>query len=206
MTNRAGIAKMVARQRTKPHGNYLRYNAGCRCLDCRHGKRDYQRALARRTDRNPIIPADRSREHLQQLHERISDSAIAIASGLSRRMIQAVRTGKQSYVRAASERAIFAVTSSAQFTNGYVDATKTKNRITQLIQAGVSQDRLAVMLGRKAATRFARYDYILQSTAREIRKVYGRVILEPARRGRGANIGQRRFNRSDELYAQQNQH
>lgn len=185
--NAKGIDKMTTSATTKPHGHYLRYWTGCRCGDCKAAKSDYdkgRRDARRRGETNGIIRAARTKEHLFALEaEGVTVRAIATASGISRIRISSIRTGAQTTVREATERAILKVTGKAAAFNDRLPAALTRDRIAAMRAQGYTLGYINKKLGRKASTtHLAVRDFVNSKTARAVRSLYNQLILEPRER------------------------
>lgn len=137
----------------KPHGDRLRYIAGCRCDLCRKANSNYenQRAKARAEgDWNGIVPARAARRHMLALSKKgIGRRAIAAATDIADSILAEIRSGKRKQIRARTERRILAVDTSVAADRALVPAGPTWSRIEALLAAGYTKSYLALALGRK---------------------------------------------------------
>lgn len=137
----------------RPHGDRLRYVAGCRCDDCRAGNAAYERMrIAARAagDWNGLVPADRARAHVLALSRKgVGRRAIAAASDVGETCLVAIRSGRKRRIRARTERAILAVTTAVAFDHALVPAVATWRRIRALLEEGYTERFLSKQLGYK---------------------------------------------------------
>lgn len=191
MMDSTDITRMSNACGTKPHGNYLRYQAGCRCGECRTAKQQYRRERDRANKAgrsNAIVSAARSRAHLLNLQREhnVSGDAIALATDLPRQRIIAIRAGKQLNLREATERLILKVGPAAARLNGLLPADKTRQRMKALRKVGISQREIGELLGQSFQFRI-NAPHILARRAAQIRKLYWMFVLEPKRRAAKRN-------------------
>jgi hypothetical protein len=137
-----------------PHGDVNRYRHGCRCLPCGASNAAYQRDLrARHKEHEPdrVVSAEIARQHLQELHEQgVKRLNVARASGVMKRIVTQIRTGKYRRIRESTERAIMAVTVAARDNGKVVDSTETDWTIEELLRRRFSMVELAARLGYQA--------------------------------------------------------
>jgi hypothetical protein len=135
----------------RPHGDRLRYMAGCRCFQCRRANSDYerQRKAARLAgDWNGLVPANRSRAHLMSLSRvGVGKRAVAAASDVCMTVLQDIRTGKKTQIRARTERRILAVTAAMASDSALVKPGRTFQLIDRLRDEGFTKTELARRLG-----------------------------------------------------------
>lgn len=187
----AGFARLAARgmkpaaalAATRPHGDRVRYMAGCRCDECRKANSRYecQRAKARKAgDWNGIVPADKARAHIEALSSKgVGRRTLADASGVAETIIIEIRTGAKAKIRARTERAILAVTEKAAMDGAYIDAAPTWDLLNKLIADGYTKKYLAKRLGSKAKTPALQIS-TKQTTVRhayEVEKLYDELVM-----------------------------
>jgi hypothetical protein len=149
----------------RPHGDRLRYIAGCRCGECRGANAAYERARidARKAgDWNGIVPADRARAHLLDLAEKgVGRRAVEAATDIANSILFSIRSGKRTQIRARTERLILAVSIEQASDRALIDAKPTWKLIHELqragftktaIAAGLGMERPALQLGRRRVT------------------------------------------------------
>lgn len=156
----------------RPHGQRLRYMAGCRCFACRRANSDYEREriVARATgDWNGLVDAAPARAHLIRLSRAgVGRRSVRDASDASLTVINEVIMGRQTQLRARTARKILAVTPSCIADYATVPADRTWRLIAQLIDEGYSQAEIARRLGfRRPALQFSR----VRVTARTAHRV-----------------------------------
>lgn len=138
----------------KPHGDRVRYLAGCRCADCRSANTAYerQRALARaRGEWNGLVSAERVREHMKALSQAgVGRRVVSDVAGIAETTLSLLVSGKRTKLRAMHERAILAVTPAALADRALIDAGPTWRLLDELLGWGYSKTELARELGSKA--------------------------------------------------------
>ena len=164
------IAQLGAR---RPHGNRLRYMAGCKCFKCRRSNSDYerQRQAARLAgDSNGIVDADRARVHLWKLSRAgVGRRAVGDVTDLSDSILHEIRHRRRLRIRARTERKILAVTPElARTDRAKVPASKAWRLIEQLLEEGFTKAALAKLLGYRSPALQLRRDRI---TARNEQRV-----------------------------------
>lgn len=137
----------------KPHGNRLRYLAGCHCDACRAANSAYERdRIAARAmgDWNGIVSADKARRHIKKLSRLgVGRRAINAATDIADSIIFEIRAGKRKNIRARTERLILGVTTDIRGDASLVPAKPTWVLIDQLLAAGHTKSEIAFGLGRK---------------------------------------------------------
>jgi hypothetical protein len=82
---------------SRPHGDRLRYMAGCHCFKCRRANSDYERmrqAARLAGDWNGIIDAAPARAHLLKLSRAgVGQWSVVAATDIARSMIHEIRNG-----------------------------------------------------------------------------------------------------------------
>lgn len=140
----------------RPHGDRLRYLAGCRCSECRGANCAYEkaRAAARKAgDWNGLVPAAEARAHLAALSAQgVGYKTAADAAGVAASIVAKIVAGTRSRIRARSERAILGVTAQAAADRALVDAGATWQLLDELIADGYRKTYLARELGSRSKT------------------------------------------------------
>jgi len=163
----------------RPHGDRLRYVAGCRCAECRAANAAYERG--RQAERaagnwNGVVSAERARHYLKQLSAQgVGRRAVAEASDVSHSILTEVRTGRRTQIRALTERRILAVTVGMALDHALIPAGPTWRLIGELTAAGFSQVFLAQRLGYKRALQFDRKEVTVRNAAR-VRRLHRELI------------------------------
>ena len=170
---------------TRPHGQRLRYMAGCRCTECRAANTAYEchRIAERKAGRgNGIVSAAAARNHLAKLS----------STGVGRRTVQAVTgvadtvlvdliAGRKTRIRAETERRILGVTTRAAADKALIDAGPTWKLLEELLADGYSKADLARQLLRaKPALQIGRSKVTVR-TAFEVERMYARLGFCDAR-------------------------
>lgn len=135
----------------KPHGERLRYLAGCRCFYCRRANSDYERerAIARANgDWNGLVDAQKARGHLLKLRKLgVGRRAVHLATDVSDTVLQQISTGRKKRIRGRTERLILAVTADAAFDGAYVNAARTWKQVRELLNEGFTKRQISAEIG-----------------------------------------------------------
>jgi hypothetical protein len=135
----------------RPHGDRVRYLAGCRCAECRAANTAYARQRERAIragDWNGLVSADRARAHMLKLASQgIGRRAVQAATDIADSILFKIRAGTRTQIRASTERAILAVTPEMASDHALVDARPAWVLIDALLRAGYTKARLARELG-----------------------------------------------------------
>lgn len=166
-----GLRPVTELAANRPHGDRLRYLAGCRCFQCRRANSDYERArkAARLAgDWNGCVCASRAREHLLALSKAgVGKRAVAAASDVALSVVDAVRGGRKTRIRARTERRLLAVTADMVSDGALTSARRGLQMIEALRQEGFSKAELARRLGYATpALQFKRSRMRVRSVAR----------------------------------------
>jgi len=162
----------------RPHGDRLRYLAGCRCRDCRRANSAYEsmRQRARRNgDWNGIVPAANARAHLLKLSRLgVGRRAVAAATDVADSILSQVRTKKKLRIRARTARRIIAVTPAMASDHAFVTATRTWVLIGRLLEEGYTKTYLARQLGYARALQFNKTRVLVRNAAR-VERLYRKL-------------------------------
>jgi hypothetical protein len=135
----------------RPHGNRLRYLAGCKCFLCRRSNSDYERirqAARLAGDWNGIVDAGPARAHLLKLSAAgVGQWSVVAATDIARSMIHEIKNGDRLRIRARTLRKILAVTSAQRSDQSKVSAARAWRLIRQLLKEGFTKSALAKLLG-----------------------------------------------------------
>ena len=158
---RRGLRPINELASSRPHGDRLRYMAGCKCFKCRRANSDYerQRKAARLAgDWNGIVDAARARRHLRYLSRAgVGQWSVCFATDIARSMIHEIKNGDRRRIRARTERKILAVTPAARADRSYVPAVVAWHLINKLLDEGFTKAGLAKLMGyRSPALQFRR--------------------------------------------------
>lgn len=163
----------------RPHGNRLRYMAGCRCDDCRRANTAYEkaRAAARRAgDWNGLVSAERARKHMAILSAQgIGRRTVGDVAGVADSILFAITSGAKQRIRARTERAILAVTTQAAADRAYIDAAPTWRLLEELIADGYPKARLASELGYTTRALQISRKQVTARNAYEVERLYARL-------------------------------
>lgn len=161
----AGLSNSLAARGMKPiaqlaanrdHGDRLRYMAGCRCFACRRANSAYEagRKIARAAgEGNGIVPAAKARAHMKRLSAQgVGRRSVGAACDIADTVLGDIISGRKVNIRAATERAILAVTAAAAGDRVLVPAKATWKLLDELIEDGYTRGELARRMGSKSKT------------------------------------------------------
>ena len=155
----------------RPHGTRLRYLAGCKCFHCRRANSDYERerqAARAAGDWNGIVDAGPARAHLRKLaRQGVGKRMVQAASDVALSVINDVRAGRKTRIRARTARKILAVTAASRGDKALVPAKQTWKRIDWLLEQGFSKARIALELGHaRPALQIDKHQVTVRTAAR----------------------------------------
>lgn len=164
----------------RPHGDRLRYMAGCRCDLCRKANSAYEcaRVQARKNgDWNGIVNADKARAHINRLaYHGMGRRAVSDACDIAESLLFAIAQGTRKHIRARTERKILEVSLAAAADHSLIDAGPTWKLLNALLQAGYTKARLALELGSKTPALQVRKTQVTVRTAHNVRQLHDRLI------------------------------
>ena len=173
------IAELAA---NRPHGDRLRYLAGCKCMPCRRANSRYEsmRAQARRNgDWNGLVSAKMARRHLLKLSRQgIGRRAVAIAADVTETMICAIKSKKKKYIRARSERKILSVTKADACDHSFVPARRTWHLIKRLKIEGYTTRQLADRLKYKTPVLQFGKEQVTVRNAFRVKRMYRQLMID----------------------------
>lgn len=183
-TSLRGLRPAAELAQGRPHGDRLRYVAGCRCDECRRANTTYARTRAaaqKQGDWNGLVAASRTREHLVQLSAMgVGYKTAADAASVAVSVVAGVLAGSRLHVRARTERAILAVTAATAADHALVDAGPTWQLLAELLADGYSKASLARELGcTRAALQISRTQVTVKNAAK-VRRLHERLRLVDA--------------------------
>jgi len=166
----------------KPHGNRLKYMAGCRCLPCKAANSRYEteRAAARRRGEwNGLIDAGPVRKHLTDLSQRgIGRDTIADLTGLAVTTIDLLRTGKRQQIRAMNAKRILAIDPRSVVTDAQlISAEPTWKIIHWMLNEGFTRGEIAKRLGYQTRALQLNKHRITARNAQKVEQLYNRLRL-----------------------------
>lgn len=175
-----GLRPAAALAAGRDHGDRLRYVAGCRCSLCRAANSAYERE--RQTARlagdwNGIVPAAKARSYMAHLSAQgVGRRAIAIASDVSHTVLQEIRTGRKTKIRALTERRILAVTVDMALDGALVPAKETWALVDALLKAGFTKRQIAHGIGQTNGALQLSREQVTVRNADQVRKLHARLI------------------------------
>jgi hypothetical protein len=174
------VAELAA---DRPHGDRLRYMAGCRCKECRAANTAYetQRALARKAgDWNGVVSAARARSHIAVLSAAgVGRRQVSDASGVGDTTLSKIIAGDKTQIRARTERAILAVTTGAAADHALVDARATWVLLHELLATGYTRTQLAHELGNKTHALQIGKHWVTVRNAFDVQRMHQRLRRVP---------------------------
>ncbi len=179
-----GMKPVTELARQRPHGDRLRYMAGCRCPACRGANTAYERMRARARKAglgNPIVPADEARAHLKALSAAgVGRQTVADATNISSAIVQMIAAGTRVQIRMATARKILAVTPDCKADGTRIDAAPTWALIHALIKAGDTKLSIARALGQKGGGLQLSRKTVTVRNAEKVRRHHDRRMAEIA--------------------------
>lgn len=164
----------------RPHGQRLRYMAGCRCLHCRMANTNYEtaRAKLRRAGlSNGIVSAGPARRHLRRLSKHgVGYKTAADAASVARSVVAKILSRERLRCRADTVRRILLVTTAARADHSIVPAAPTWRRVRRLLEEGFTKGWIAQQLGNKRAALQLRSDFVLARTELAVEKIWRRYV------------------------------
>lgn len=110
LPNMRPVGELASR---RPHGDRLRYMAGCRCDSCRAANAAYERmrtAERKAGNGNPLVPADKAQAHLLALAAAgVGRASVREATDINLSILQMIRRGVRTQIRRSTELKILAV-------------------------------------------------------------------------------------------------
>lgn len=169
---RRGLKPIGELAASRPHGDRLRYMAGCKCFQCRRANSDYERtrqAARLSGDWNGIVDAAPARRHLFRLSRLgVGQWSVVAATDIARSMIHEIKNGDRLRIRARTLRKILAVTPAMRADGSNVAAARAWRLIDELLEEGYTKAALARLLGYRSPALQLRRDRI---TARNEQRV-----------------------------------
>lgn len=163
----------------RPHGDRLRYMAGCKCFQCRRANSDYerQRKAARAAgDWNGIIDARRARAHLIRLARKgVGRRAVGAITDIADSVLHEIRQGKRLRIRQRTERKILAVTPALRADHSHVPAAKAWSLIEELLEEGFTKAALARQMGLRSPAIQLRRDFITAKNEQRVIALHSRL-------------------------------
>jgi urease accessory protein UreE len=176
------IADLAA---NRPHGDRLRYLAGCRCFDCRRANSAYEasRKVARAAgEGNGIVSAAAARAHMKTLSAQgVGRRSVRAACDVADSVLSEIITGRKTQIRASTERAILAVTKDAAGDRALVPAKATWKLLEQLIADGYTKSELARRLGNKSPALQLKRDFVTVRNAYLVERLFEQLKFECAK-------------------------
>lgn len=176
---RRGLKPATILAANRPHGDRLRYIAGCHCDECRAANTDYERQ--RRGERkagnwNGLVAAQHASNHIKHLSTQgVGRRAVAEASGVSHTLLADIRSGRRMQIRALTERRILGVTTEMALDRALVPAAPTRKLINALIAAGFTKKLLGQRMGYKNTLQLDRKEVTVRNAAR-VRRLHQDLI------------------------------
>ncbi len=175
-----GLKSLAELAERKPHGERLRYMAGCRCVPCRAANSRYesQRQAKRKAGEwNGLVPAKRARRHIIKLSRLgVGRRALAEASDVGATIIMEIRSGRKNRIRKQTETRILGVTAEAVSGGALVSASRTLRLINRLLETeGFTKAEIARRLGYTTPKLQIRGEFVRASTAAAVERLYRRL-------------------------------
>lgn len=177
-----GLRPVAELASTRPHGDRLEYMAGCRCPACRKANSLYERGrqIARQNGEwNGLVAADKARQHILLLSKNgVGRKSVAAATDIGVSIINAIRSGVRTQIRANTERKILAVTSDCRSDHSLIPAGPTWTLIADILADGHSKGWIAKQIGNQRPALQIRRDRVLAKTAQQIERLHRELGCE----------------------------
>jgi hypothetical protein len=176
-----GLRPVAELGAARPHGNRLRYMAGCKCFKCRRSNSDYERirqAARLAGDWNGIVPAAAARAHLIKLARAgVGRRAVGDVTDLSDSILHEIRHRRRLRIRARTERKILSVTPLlARTDRAKVPASRAWRLIGELLTEGFTKAGLAKLLGYRSPALQLRRDRITVRNEQRVIALHRRLM------------------------------
>jgi hypothetical protein len=179
-----GLKPIAELARQRPHGDRLRYQAGCRCPACRGANTAYERMRARARKAglgNPIVIASEARAHLQALSAAgVGRKTVAAATDISEAILYMIMAGTREKIRQATAHKILAVTPECKADGACIDAAPTWALVEELLKAGDTKLSIARGIGQKGSGLQLSRKLITVRNADLVRRHHARRMAEIA--------------------------
>jgi hypothetical protein len=176
---RRGLRPVAELAASRPHGDRLRYMAGCKCFKCRRANSDYerQRQAARAAgDWNGIVDAAPARKHMAKLSRAgVGRRAIGGVTDIADSVLHEIKSGRRRRIRARTLRKILGVTPAVRADHSHVPAAKAWRLIGALLEEGYSKAELARRMGLKTPAIQMRRDFITAKSEQRVIALHGRL-------------------------------
>lgn len=163
----------------RPHGDRLRYMAGCRCDQCRRANTAYEteRVKARKAgDWNGLVSADKARAHLASLSAKnVGRRSVSDVTGVAGSILMEIIAGRKSKIRARTERLILTVTEAAAADHALIPAKATWKLLDELLADGYTKTELAHQLGYKRPALQLDRERVTVRNAHQVKCMYQRL-------------------------------
>jgi hypothetical protein len=171
----ADVEKLAA---NKPHGNRVRYMAGCRCLRCRASNSNYEtrRSLLRRAGLwNGLVSSRKARRHVLALSRwGVGYKTVAKVGGISKTVMFKIRSGQRKQIRALTEKRIMDVSRFSVRGSTLIPAEDTWRMIRWLLQEGFTRKALARRIGSQAKVPSLQLkeDFVTAASAKKVEALW----------------------------------
>jgi len=151
----------------RPHGDRLRYIAGCRCDECRKANSRYERERQQARaagDWNGIVSAEAARRHMKKLSRQgVGRRAVQAATDIADTILSEIRSGRRQRIRVRGDAAL-------------VPAGPTWGLIEDLLAAGFTKGEIALGLGRKTPALQLNKAFVTLRNAAAVKRLHARLI------------------------------
>jgi len=160
-----------------PHKSHLRKDSkGGVCGECR-----------KKLVWNGLVPAEKAREHLLSLSAKnVGRRAVRAACDVADSVLEDIRAGRKTQIRADTERRILSVDEKAISDHALVPAAETWRLINLLRKRhSFTKIEIAQALGHKVPSLQIKKNFVLASTAKKVERLYRQTVEKETEYDRG---------------------
>lgn len=174
----------------RPHGDRVKYIAGCRCALCREANTLYENARRQaraRGEWNGLVPVTDVQAHMEKLRAAgIGRRTISQATGVAETVLQEIIAGRKQRIRAVTSRRVLAMSTEARADGSLVPATRTWRLLDDLCRQGFTRAELALQLGHKRGALQISRQRVHAITELQVERLHAKLdgTLRPARQTR----------------------
>jgi len=168
----------------KPHGNRVKYTAGCRCDLCRKANARYsskRNHAAKFGDWNGLVDAAPARKYLVEISKAgVGRRAVSATTDIPQSTLSKISSGHRLHIRKRNFDKIMSVTVDSASDSALISSRATWMQVDELLEEGFSVLKLSQVLGLSRQTLTTRRSHILACTAARVDRFYRSIMKEAA--------------------------